>query len=422
MDTATLVRIADEELARVERALGDRAPAVSDLVDDAGHQYVDLVMEGGFYRAMALVGYIYALEHFGIRFLSIAGTSSGANIATLLAAAGRPHERRSQRVLEKVVAFRPGHALDRGTRSQARLADWLTAVPANEARSRIARARHVLCGIGAGVACVPALLWHLGVFPGDALQAWCERALGEFGITRTDQLRQRMQPDTHAPVRPRAGTVADRAPANRPLAKLCIVATDLSTERRVELPDDGALYFEDSDAVHPAVWVRASLSLPLVYRPVVCRPPYASARAWSERWGEDAGRASPPSRCLLVDGGVIANFPIDVFHEHGREPPCPTVGVRVSPAARYTEVRGVGSLVRQMFETARRAGEAAFHARHRDYKHLVETVDTRAIGGSAFTLSDAQSESLFRNGIRAAGRWLGRFDWERYQRVRAGEA
>ena len=71
------------EDARVRELIGElkadwNGRIVSDTVDEAGHQYVDLVMEGGGVLGIALLGYTYALEEAGIRFLSIAGTSAGS--------------------------------------------------------------------------------------------------------------------------------------------------------------------------------------------------------------------------------------------------------------------------------------------------------------------------------------------------------
>ena len=85
-------------------AVGDRyvaklntIPQVSDIYDDEGHQYVNLVQEGGGMLGIALLGYTYVLERLGIRFLKLAGTSAGAINATLLATvrptkAGKPGE------------------------------------------------------------------------------------------------------------------------------------------------------------------------------------------------------------------------------------------------------------------------------------------------------------------------------------------
>lgn len=65
---------------------------ISDVTDDAGHQYVDLVQEGGGVLGVALVGYTYVFEKMGIRFFSLAGTSAGSINAMLLASTGNKED------------------------------------------------------------------------------------------------------------------------------------------------------------------------------------------------------------------------------------------------------------------------------------------------------------------------------------------
>ncbi len=75
----------------------------SDVVDDEGNQYVDLVMEGGGVLGIALLGYFYVLERMGLRFLSIGGTSAGSITALLLAALGEPAEAKAERLTNMLV-------------------------------------------------------------------------------------------------------------------------------------------------------------------------------------------------------------------------------------------------------------------------------------------------------------------------------
>ncbi len=63
-------------LARCQQLKHNNA-RFSDIEDAGGHQYVDLVQEGGGVLGIALVGYTYVLENAGIRFFSLAGTSAG---------------------------------------------------------------------------------------------------------------------------------------------------------------------------------------------------------------------------------------------------------------------------------------------------------------------------------------------------------
>lgn len=47
---------------------GGRNLIISDVLDQAGHQYVNLVQKGGGVLGIALIGYTYTLEQMGIRF------------------------------------------------------------------------------------------------------------------------------------------------------------------------------------------------------------------------------------------------------------------------------------------------------------------------------------------------------------------
>ncbi|MCA6067687.1 patatin-like phospholipase family protein [Chryseobacterium sp. RG1] len=74
----------------------------SDLLDANGNQYVEFVQEGGGVWGSALVGYLYGLEIFGIRFLKIAGTSAGA-INTMLIAACKTKEEAKSEIIKDIL-------------------------------------------------------------------------------------------------------------------------------------------------------------------------------------------------------------------------------------------------------------------------------------------------------------------------------
>lgn len=74
----------------------------SDILDAEGNQYVEFVQEGGGVWGSALVGYLYALEIFGIRFLKVAGTSAGA-INTMLIAACRTKEEAKGEIIKNIL-------------------------------------------------------------------------------------------------------------------------------------------------------------------------------------------------------------------------------------------------------------------------------------------------------------------------------
>ncbi|REC41870.1 patatin-like phospholipase family protein [Chryseobacterium pennipullorum] len=78
------------------------AKEFSDLLDPDGHQYVEFVQEGGGVWGSALVGYLYGLEVFGIRFLKVAGTSAGA-INTMLIAACKTKEEAKSDLIRSIL-------------------------------------------------------------------------------------------------------------------------------------------------------------------------------------------------------------------------------------------------------------------------------------------------------------------------------
>lgn len=101
MDYRTLLQDPEVEALRTRlHALRDDGTVFSDVIDADGHQYVDLVMEGGGTLGLALVGYIWALEKAGIRFLGIGGTSAGSIGGMLLAGLAEPQARKTPALLE----------------------------------------------------------------------------------------------------------------------------------------------------------------------------------------------------------------------------------------------------------------------------------------------------------------------------------
>ncbi len=77
----------------------------SDLLDSSGNQYVEFVQEGGGVWGSALVGYLYGLEIFGIRFLKVAGTSAGAINTMLIAACKTKEEPKSELIKEILFSW-----------------------------------------------------------------------------------------------------------------------------------------------------------------------------------------------------------------------------------------------------------------------------------------------------------------------------
>ncbi|UKB82666.1 patatin-like phospholipase family protein [Chryseobacterium sp. MEBOG06] len=98
LEDDSLSEASKEKLAALHLNISSKE--FSDLLDANGNQYIEFVQEGGGVWGSALVGYLYGLETFGIRFLKIAGTSAGAINTVLIAACKTKEEPKSELIKE----------------------------------------------------------------------------------------------------------------------------------------------------------------------------------------------------------------------------------------------------------------------------------------------------------------------------------
>lgn len=307
---------------------------------------VDLVLEGGGVKGIALAGALEVLAERGYTVNRVAGTSSGA-IAGGLVACGVPPA-----ALVEVL---------RGTDYRAFLdGPWWT-------RTLLGKAL--------------AVLRRSGVHPGDRLVTWfVEQRAAHAPGGGAETFGELRYEDP------------DGLPAGGPPYRLVVTAADLTAGRLRHLPTDAALLGEDPDALPVVDAVRASMSIPVLFRPVRRRTP-AGHEAW------------------LVDGGVLSNFPVEVFDRpDGQEPRWPTFGIKLSarpapPDGPVHRIRGPLSFGRALVDTV-----MGFHDRqHIDADGTVERtifVDTTGIRATRFGLTAAEQEDLFARGRAAAERFL----------------
>lgn len=380
--------------------------AFSDIVDGEGRQYVDLVMEGGGVLGIALVGYTYALEAIGLRFLRVGGTSAGSINAMLMAALDRPSAAKSERVL----ALLAGKDLYDFVDGDDDARDFVEALVGGAGKIKLAFK---------GVQVLDTLQEKMGINPGRAFLAWLTEVLSRAGVDTTAALQERIGdlPDGLRLRKGRRLTAKDIEP------KVAIVSADVSTETKVEFPRMAPLYWADSAAVHPATYIRASMSIPFFFEPF-CADKLPRGAAAMDAWKELAGYEERiPTRCLFVDGGVMSNFPIDLFHRPGRVPRAPTFGAKLGSDHRSShEIDGPFQLAGAMFNAARHCLDYDFIKRNPDYNLVVSWIPTGDHNWIDFNLSDAAKVDLFANGVETASEFLREFDWPAYKRLRAALA
>lgn len=174
---------------------------------------VNLILGRGGVRGIGIAGAVCTLQEAGYRFDHVAGISSGAIVAALLAA-GYDHGR-----LRRLV-----WTLDYGQ----------------------------LCDSSAfGRVPVVGPLWRLarqmGVYDGDVLLQTLRALLADRGVRTFDDLRR--------------GATGDRF-------RLQVLAADVTRCRMVVLPDDAVDYGIAAGDLEVALALRMSASVPFLYRPV----------------------------------------------------------------------------------------------------------------------------------------------------------
>jgi len=231
-----------------------------------------------------------------------------------------------------------------------------------------------------------SLLTHRGAYAGDWLHGWLARELEQLGVRTFADLKRR-DPDAD----PALDTPERRY-------RLVVMATDVTHGRLLRLPWDYSLFGLDPDEQLVADAVRMSLSIPFYFEPCTLR---------------DAATGTPST---IVDGGLLSNFPIEVFDRtDGRPPRWPTFGVRLLPdlpeglgnVVPFSGVPMLGTvrLLEQVVATAL-VGNDQTHLDRPGVRARTMTVDTRGTGITDFDIDDARRQDLLTRGERTARDFL----------------
>ena len=372
---------------------------ISDVVDEAGHEYVDLVMEGGGVLGIALVGYTYALESVGIRFRHVGGTSAGAINALMVAGLDTPDKPTSRKVLKILAELDMFSFVDGDSDAQ----DFV--------RAMVERAGWMKM-MWKGWQIVDDINDHLGLNPGNAFLEWVEKQLEDAGIKSVVDLERQMTcPELFLRTGKKLAKKACRG-------RLAVVAADLSTGTKAIFPEMADLYWPRPRMQNPARFVRASMSIPGFFHPMRVEgiPQGEDAiKKWSDRAGY---KGLLPEQVLFVDGGIISNFPIDLFHST-RAPMAPTLGVKLGvDRSKPVEIQKPTHLLGAVFNAARQGADYGFLSRHPDYQHLVAFIQTGDHHWLDFYMEPESKIDLFARGVEAAIQFLMKFDWDDYKHIR----
>ncbi|MGM0619418.1 MAG: patatin-like phospholipase family protein [Bacteroidota bacterium] len=386
----------------------------SDVIDSEGRQYVDLVQEGGGVLGIALVGYTYILETAGIRFFNLAGTSAGAINTLVLAGIDSIENSKSQQVLDVLAKQDLFEFVDGDPVLKGIMQKVIDGTPVRKMWWKLLWNIQKIKN---------ALFVNLGLNPGKAFEKWIEEVLKESPnqITTIGQLKEK-RGRKHFPDGVKHRVSGE--PLNDKMAQMHIIAADVTTQTKVLFPKMGHLYWGDKmNEVSPAKMVRASMSVPFFFIPFEIGNLPGSGEPASDEWKQLANyHGHIPDKVKFVDGGMISNFPINVFHfKPGAIPRKPTFGVKLSSYRQeYAEVDDFGSFSGAMISTMRHDADNEFLIQNPDFEKLICFIDAdKDFNWLNFKMSDQKKKKLFLLGARKGLEFIQKFDWENYKKIRA---
>ncbi|MEU7629712.1 patatin-like phospholipase family protein [Nocardia sp. NPDC049220] len=321
----------------------------------------DLVLAGGGAKGVGLVGAVAALIDAGYQVQRVSGTSAGAMLGAIVAAASKRGRLTGIEVKDLALGLEYDKFLDSGPFERIPLVgpSW-------------------------------AILRGSGIYRGDYAHEWIAAKLRTLGVTTFGDLR-----------------IDDETlPAQRQYS-LVVTVTDVTTGQLVRLPwDYDRVYGLDPDTQPVAAAVRASMAIPFFFRPVSLT--------------STAGVTS-----TLVDGGVLSNFPIDSLDRtDGHLPRWPTFGITVLPhlpAGNITVIPQLGLLRRygapHLFEsvlTTMLVGRDQAYLNQPWVDARAIRVDSADVGVLNFDITEQEIEALYQKGYAAAQRFLSTWNWPEY--------
>ena len=142
----------------------------------------------------------------------------------------------------------------------------------------------------------------------------------------------------------------------------------------------------------------------------------------NESWIKHANfHGSIPEKVKFVDGGMISNFPINVFHaKPGNTPRKPTFGVKLSTYRdESANLDDLGGFIGSMISTMRHDSDNAFLIDNPDFQKLICFIDAdKDFNWLNFKMNDEQKKKLFLLGARKGLDFISKFDWENYKSIR----
>ena len=307
----------------------------------------DLVLEGGGVKGIGLAGAVIEMAAAGYTFPRIAGTSAGAIAAAVIAALNAAKLPLAQ-MKDIIESCRYANFVDAGRLHAA----------AN-------------------------LVIHHGMYNAKYLETWLGDALEQIHVTKFGDLRL-------------DDPGADKNLTEAQKYSLVVHTADLTRGRCVRLPWDYPQYgVNEIDDVKIVDAVRASMAIPFFFEPVIVNAPRSGVPGDNEK-------------VTWVDGGLLANFPVEVFDRSDGVPSrWDTVGIKLSAKMTAPSSHETSTLLDESIaclHTVLDNADRYYITPNKADRTIF--VDNAGVKTTDFGLTPEARETLFSNGRAAAKKWV----------------
>ena len=435
---------------------------ISDVLDAEGHQYVNLVQKGGGVLGVALVGYTYILEQMGIRFLRLAGTSAGAINTALMTVIGKKEDAKSLPILKAICDLNFFDLVDGHPAAQkiikkfithndftAKVKKWLMGIviiavlllvgdfiflgfeKKVPAFSLVTKVFFVLTGfyfllLSMSVWYVARLLKRLknsgfGINPGDFFYDWIKARLAENGVHTVSDLNRKAS--TLPALDLRSSNPESAATLK---GDVTFIASELVTQNKIQFPEMCFLFREKDqiDTLQPAGFIRASMAIPVFFESYMINDIPCTKPEIQKAWMDTMNEPDPPSTARFVDGGMLSNFPINIFYNPKiLTPRLPSFGIDLDDSSPEDDTKDATSWTLlgyfgRMFNTIRYYYDKDFLLKNKVYEKGIGKVPLSDFNWLNFFLSDEDKIEMFVRGAQSATQFLKQFDWNEYKNSR----
>jgi NTE family protein len=204
------------------------------------------------------------------------------------------------------------------------------------------------------------LYWKLGLYKGNELEKWIEEKLAAKGVR----------------------TFSDLPPQT-----LRVVTSDLSNGRLVVLPDDLVNYGITPGSFSIAKAIRMSCSIPYFFEPVKLK--------------------SMDGINIMVDGGVLSNFPMWLFDRENVQKLRPVIGLKLTSNEYEHEKHEIKNAI-QMFGALFETMKDAHDSRYISKKHAknIIFIPTEGVMSTDFHLTEEMKQELLDLGKESAHKFF----------------